>query len=229
MPQNPPQPAVQPPVSPTPSARPEPLVLRRPPETSGGRRPQNARQRTLLERGAMTGIREIYKKAGLDFNEAEDMPALREARLNRPETPQFPILIFLMALMKDAADMILVFSDPSLGLVGATFGFTLLIATWARILITAFTFIVGLVIWLWILNKAVGGFRALGTFGRMWVKRRIRQGVASATAELIVPVLPLASMYVFLAHHDENRAVQYFNEAAGKLADALKGKFGKSM
>jgi hypothetical protein len=214
-------------MSPTPSVRPEPLVLRRPPETSGGgRRPPNARQRTLLERGAMTGIREIYKKAGLDFNEAEDMPALQEARLNRPETPPFPILVFLMALMKDAADMILVFSDPSLSLVGATFGFTLFVATLARVLITMFTFIVGLTIWLWLLNKAIGGFRKLGTFGRMWVKRRIRQGAASSTLELIVPILPLASIYVFLAHHDENRAVQYFNEAAGKLANALKGKFG---
>lgn len=225
MPPQPPQPATPPSADSAPSARPEPLVLRRPPETAGGERKRPSR--SVLEHAAAAGIREMYKKFGLEFNEERDVPALREARLNRPETPPFPILVFLMALMKDGADMILWVSDPSISLAGVTFGLTLLVATWARILITAFTLIAGLVIWLWLSHKAVGGFRKLGSLVRWWIKRQIRKGVITAGIELIVPFLPFASFYVFLAHHDENKAVQFFNEAAGKLADALKGKFGK--
>ncbi|TSC57534.1 MAG: hypothetical protein Greene041679_296 [Parcubacteria group bacterium Greene0416_79] len=175
----------------------------------------------MLERGAILGIKELYKQAGVEFNEAKDLPALREARMNRPEMPPFPILILLVALAKDGADMILWFSDQA-----ALTGIGLLITVWARVIITALTLIAGLTIWLWIAGR-ITGMRALGSLTMWYVKRRIKSGVAVATFELVIPLLPLGSIYVLMAHHDQNKYVQIFDAAAGKLAKVLKGKFGK--
>lgn len=199
-----------------PSKRPPPLSLNQqlPP-------PRPKQNRSMLERGAAQGLKEVYKKFGVEFNEAEDMPVLREARLNRPETPPFPILVFLLAITKDGTDMILLFSDPS-GLTGVG----LVITALGRFFVTAFTCIAGLTIWLWILGK-IRGIRLLGSVRKIWLRRRITTGVLFSSLELFIAILPLTTIYVLMAHHDENKYVKMFDEAAGKLGKALKGKFGK--
>lgn len=199
-------------------------MLRRPPETSGGRpRPQGARERTLLERGALHGIQELFKKEGLEFNES-DLPTLK---LSRPETPPFPILIFMMAVMKDIVDIFVAFPDlAGLTVIGA------ILTVAGRIIITGLTFITALVIWIWMLGR-ISGMARLGIRGAAggvglamktkFVKKRVAQGTIALVTESILPYIPFSTIFVLLAHHDENKYVQLFLGAAEQLGKAIKG------
>lgn len=181
----------------------------------------------MLERGAIRGIQELFKKEGLEFN-ASDVPALESVRLNRPETPPFPILIVMMAVGKDVIDFFL--ATP-----GDTAGLTVvgLIATFSvRMFLIALTFIVATVLLIWMLGR-ISGMARLGIRGAAggvglamktkFVKKRLAQGVIAFVTESFLPYIPFTTIFVLLAHHDENKYVKLFLDAAEQFGKAMKG------
>ena len=200
-----------------PRARPEPLILRRPPEAAGGRpRPQGAKQRTLLERGALRGIQELFKKEGIEFSESE----LPQLRLHKPDKAPFPILIFMMALGKDGlVDFPTVIGD----LVGTT-GIGLFITAFIRAFSFAFTFITTLTLLFWMWGK-INMLMKLGIkfLTRRFVRWFITRFLTGVAVETIIPAIPFTVIFVILAHHRENKYVRLFLGAAEQLGKAIKG------
>ncbi|MDO8619879.1 MAG: hypothetical protein Q7R64_00850 [bacterium] len=180
-------------------------------------------ERGLLERGAIHGIQELFKKEGLEFT-ASDLPAIANFK---PEKSPFPILIFLLAVTKDIVDLFVIFPDlAGLTVIGIIFTVSV------RMLVLAFTIIVTTVFWLWMIGK-ISGLARFGMRGavKLYVRRRVQQGTAGFFVECIAPYIPFTTIFVILAHHHENKYVKLFIEASEQYGRALKGKgikFGNS-
>lgn len=182
---------------------------------------QNRPNRGVLERGAIQGIKELFKKQGLEITDSE-LPMLR---LHKPDYPPFPILIFLMALMKDIID---IFAVP-----GDTAGLTLigLIATFSiRALTISFTLITSLIIFIWIWGRVSKVARAgIKSVQIKWIRKLIFRGSIGEILEIVVPYIPFTIIFVLLAHFHENKYVKLFLEAAEMLGKATKkGKSNSS-
>lgn len=182
---------------------------------------QNRPNRGILEKGAIQGLKELFKQAGGELNEA-DLPVLGQMTAHKPDYPPFPILIVLMAVMKDAADILL-------NAVGDLSGLTMigLIVTFSlRAILTAFTFIVATILFIWVLGKINKmqrmGFGATKFFIKRYVKKRIALGATGLMIEWILPLIPFSTLFVLLAHYDENKYVKFILAILEQIGKAKK-------
>ena len=182
---------------------------------------QNRPNRGILEKGAIQGLKELFKQAGGELNEA-DLPELGKLSAHKPDYPPFPILIVLMAIMKDVADIFLNgISDLSgLTVVG------LIVTFFLRAILTAFTFIVATILFIWVLGKINRlqkiGFGVTKFFVRRYVKKRIALGATGVLFEWILPLIPFSTLFVLLAHYDENKYVKFILAILEQIGKAKK-------
>ncbi|MEN9920275.1 MAG: hypothetical protein RL538_168 [Candidatus Parcubacteria bacterium] len=115
-----------------------------------------------------------------------------------PKMPSFPILIVLMAIFKDVIDFL------NLTIIAAPIP---IIAS----------FIVGMVLFFWVLGKASGGW---------WKKKLIKwlwkRYVIALVVELIplVNIVPTTTIFILLAHYREKKIVKAINLALEQLRKA---------
>jgi len=108
---------------------------------------------------------------------------------NMPGEPNFPILIFLVAVFKDFIDIV------SGGFLG-----------WLTSLIA------GIVIWFWTLGKTnIVEKRLMRWFIRRFIIRMLLDALP------IVGMWPFATTLILAAHHREKKLVKLFYEALGKI------------
>lgn len=113
-----------------------------------------------------------------------------------PKMPPFPFLIVLMAVFKDVIDFLL-----NLTLIAAP-------------LPVISSFLVGVVLFFWILGKASGGW---------WKKRLIKwlwtRYVITLLIELIpfVNIIPATTIFILMAHYREKKIVRIINGVLGEL------------
>lgn len=112
-----------------------------------------------------------------------------------PKAPQFPFIIVLMAIFKDIVDFL------NLTLVGAP------------IPVVA-AFIVGIVLFFWVLGKASGGW---------WKKKLIKwlwnRYIVALLIEFIpfINMVPATTIFILLAHYREKKLVKAINFALEQL------------
>lgn len=176
---------------------------------------QMTAERNLGEQGMIFGVKELFKKSGLEFTES-DIPKLK---VHKPDRPPFPILILSLALTKDAFDIALLLTDAA-----TITGIGAILMAFGRAFAMGTMFIVGLILFLWIMNKINrmmrSGLAVTKFFIRSYVKKRIAQGAVFTGIEIILPYLPFATIFVLLAHYDENKYVKIVLAAAEHLGKA---------
>lgn len=141
---------------------------------------------------AQQATEEIARAIG----EAVGDPELKDLRVNPPEEPAFPWLMFGAAIFKDLLD--------SLDLTGV-----------GVVITTLTSFVLALVIFLWLFGKIKWYQKGL----LRWVIRRY--GIV-VILEFIpfVKIIPIWTFYVFFAHHREKKLVKLIYEGIGRLQKA---------
>jgi len=143
--------------------------------------------------------REVLEEGGEDLEDDE----IDELRENPPELPQFPTIIFSLAIVKDTLDVIV-----TVTIIGA-----------------AATFVYGafynIIIFAWLLNKA-----SKPSLAQRLVIKKIRTKIALrfAGTSLVetmpfLGVLPLATFFVLLTHYGETKVVKLFLRAVDAMEE----------
>src|SRR3989338_369118 len=127
-------------------------------------------------------------------------------KLHTPCKPPFPILMLLLTVPKDIADMLTLITDGA-----AVTGIGLILLFIGRAFATAFSAIVALVLFLWLLGK-INIFQKAGA---RWL--------GATVAETIAPAFPMATILVLFAHYRENKYIGLLLTAADKIGRAFKG------
>ena len=175
---------------------------------------QRKEARALLEREAIREVKAMFKKEGVEIADSE-IPTLK---LNKPGKPPFPILILMLTIPKDIADAFTLLTDGA-----AVTGIGLILLFIGRIFATAFSVMVALVLFLWLLGK----INMFQKFGVRWLVRKFAQWLitrwaGAAVAELVLPLLPMATIFALFAHHREKKYVKLLLDAADKIGRAYK-------
>ena len=172
-------------------------------------------QTAAAERRAIVEIKELFKKEGVEIADNE-IPTLK---LNTPGKPPFPILMLLLTVPKDIADAFTIITDGA-----AVTGIGVILLFIGRAFATAFSALVALVLFLWLLGKINGfqkfGVRGLSTAFARWAMIR---WMGASAAEFLLPLLPMATILVLFAHYRENKFVKLILDGAEKIGKAFKG------
>lgn len=181
-----------------------------PPQTNN----EQKQRRALLGREAYRSVQEMFKKEGVVIAD-DEIPTLT---LHTPGKPPFPILILLLSVPKDIVDAFTLLTDGA-----AVTGIGLVLLVLGRVFATAFSALTALVLFLWILGKLnvaqKWGIRALVRKFATWA---ITRWAGATAAEFFVPLLPMATIFVLLAHHRENKYVAMLLTAAERMGNAFK-------
>ena len=113
---------------------------------------------------------------------------------NKPENEEFPTIIFLLALTKDALDI-----PEDLSVVFAIVG-------------SISSVVLGLIIWLWLWGK-------LGLVKKYLIRKVATTGPVTAMGEFIpfFNMLPMATIFILLTHYQNTKLVRAFFMVAEKL------------
>jgi hypothetical protein len=136
-------------------------------------------------------LERLAKEGDLSY-EADDSKLLLE---NAPEKPQFPTVMLTLALLKDLFDAV----DATLILI---------------VLTTVLSFVISLVLFLWILGKMGGGWWKRKIIKKLWVKWGI------ATVIEFIPlgkIIPATTIFVLMVHYDESKIVRVLNGALSRM------------
>jgi len=172
-------------------------------------------QTAAAERRAILEVKELFKKEGMEIADNE-IPTLK---LHTPGKPPFPILMLLLTVPKDIADMFTLITDGA-----AVTGIGLILLFIGRAFATAFSAIVALVLFLWLLGK-INIFQKAGVrwMGRKFAQWAMTRWLGATVAETIAPAFPMATILVLFAHYRENKYIGLLLTAADKIGRAFKG------
>lgn len=139
-----------------------------------------------------------------EYEDTEITPEdFKEIKVQKPEIPDFPGLVFSVALAKDFFDVISVV----LGII--TGGIALGVLIWIVWFVTA---IAGIIIWIWMFNKS--------TFIRKYlIKKYLVKWVLFLIAKLIpgLNAVPTISVTVYLVYKSEYGLVKKIVDAVEKI------------
>jgi hypothetical protein len=160
-----------------------------------GRRLSLAQDESSLLAGE---LEELARTEGLEYEGGDEGFLVK----NTPEKPSFPGLMVSLALLKDVLD--------GLEITGV-----------GILVTTALSFLLALVLFLWMLDKLSGGW---------WKKKLVRKlfikyGLA-ITIEFIpvLKLIPTATIFVLMAHYDETKIVRLLNGALERMrSGGIKG------
>ncbi len=138
-------------------------------------------------------IAELYSSKGEQFGDEEAKQLLGEGK--KPTIPDFPVLIFGLAAVKDALDVL------DLTIVGT-------------IVVFFFSVIIAIILAIWTFGKISGGWWKKALIKKILV----RYGICIAI-ELIpfVQMVPTTMVFVLLAHYHETKIAKLFNEALERI------------
>lgn len=166
----------------------------------------NAQQQEVLQKGEiqheqnqsfLENARAFLKEKGHAVDD-EDLKLLKE---NKPQRPDFPLIMVSMAVVKDIFDMILTAT-----LVGI-------------ILVMLYSFFYLVISFVWTMTRVA----RVSFVGKQAIKavrnRAVKKWAARNSLELVpgVQVLPLATFFVLLTHYADTKLVQTFVKAAEML------------
>ncbi len=146
-------------------------------------------------RRVINKVRNIFKDKGENFEDGDE----KLLASNPPQKPSFPYIIMMLAISKDLIDI-----PGDLSGIG-------IIAT------TAFSFVISLVLFMWVLGKLGGGW---------WKKKIIRwlwkRYVYTIILEFIpgFQIIPATTIFVFMAYHHEKKIVKLLNLALEEFRNA---------
>lgn len=151
---------------------------------------EKRRQATIARTYAEIG--ELFSSKGERFAHEDAEQLVTE---QPPQIPSFPILMFGMACIKDALDVL---DFTGVGVV-ATFFFTLVFA---------------FALALWSLGKISGGW-----WKKMLIRKLLVRFAITLTIEMVpfVKIVPTNVVFVLLAHFHETKVARLFNEALERL------------
>lgn len=142
-------------------------------------------------------IHDLFEKSGESVNDTE-INEMRQLGIDRPQTVDFPYIIFTIAVLKDISDVL-----ATITIIGA-------VATLAT------SFICAIILFIWTLDKMNGG----------WWKKRLIKGLLirygiMVTIEFIpgVNIIPTATIFMLMAHFREVRLVKMINIALEEMHD----------
>lgn len=148
-----------------------------------------ARDEQLREVGRIIyKVRKIFKDKGENFEDSDAKQLIAEPA----EEPDFPIVIFLAAIIKDFLDI-----PFELSIVGI-------------ILTTALSFVLSAVLFVWTLGKMSGGWWKKRIIKWLWIRY-----VAVFIIEFIpfFKIVPTATIFIYMAYRRETKIVKLFNLA----------------
>jgi ABC-type phosphate/phosphonate transport system permease subunit len=138
-------------------------------------------------------IAELYANKGESFGNEEAKQLLGEGK--DPKIPSFPVLIFGLAAIKDAVDML------DLTVIGA-------------VVVFFFSVIFAIILGIWTYGKISGGW-----WKKALIKKILQRYAICITLEMIpfVQLVPTTMVFVLLAHYHETKIAKLFNEALEQL------------
>jgi len=140
-------------------------------------------------------VQEIFQDKGETFEDGDEKLLVAEPA----EEPDFPQIIFMAAVMKDLLDIPL-----ELSIIGI-------------ILTTMLSFVLSIVLFIWVLGKLSGGW---------WKKRIIRWLWIRYVAVIILEffpffkIVPATTIFIYMAYKREKKIVKLFNLALEELHNA---------
>lgn len=136
----------------------------------------------------LTEIKQVFSRENEDFDDKE----LNQLTGAPPARPDFPFLIFLVAIFKDVLDI-----PGDLSVVGIIFT-------------TAASLVLSMILTLWCLFRLSGGW---------WKKRMIRWLWTGLFITFVVEILPFIkiiptnTIFILMAHFKEKKIVRLFDSA----------------
>jgi len=140
-------------------------------------------------------VREIFDDKGENFEEGDEKLLVAEPA----KKPDFPQIIFMAAVMKDLLDIPL-----ELSIIGI-------------ILTTMLSFVLSIVLFIWILGKLRGGWWKKKIIRWLWIRY-----VAVIILEFIpfFKIVPATTLFIWMAYKKEKKIVKLFNLALEELRNA---------
>ncbi len=162
-----------------------------------GARPRRGRADTIHSatgQKTLRGIRTMFKNEGEDFEEGDTELLIK----NPPKKPDFPFLIFPLAVLKDIVD----FAD--LTGIGAIFT-------------TVTSFVIAVILFIWLLGKMQGGWWKKGMIRWLWKRYAL-----AIVIEFIpgLKMIPATTILILMAHFRETKIAQLMNSALERLRHA---------
>ncbi len=153
----------------------------------------NARMQEVYARA-----QELYMNSGEEIEE-RDLKETVVINMNAPDAVHFPFIILSLAVLKDLLDIL-----TTLSIVGIPFSIALSV-------------VITLILFFWTLGKMSGGW---------WKKKLVRWMLTwliiafLGEATPFLQVLPIATIFVLMAHYREKKVVKLFNQVLEELHKA---------
>lgn len=150
---------------------------------------------------AIAATQQIYDDEALAVNQKliQSLKSRSDYLPEKPQAPQFPVIMFTFAIMKDFFDFFL----------------TLGIETIVFIIIAEiFSTLFGIAIFIWLLNKSQLNNRKI-------FKKQVKGAIGTMLLELIplIQVLPMESIFIYWTYRKESKEYEAELRAAQKLKE----------
>jgi len=156
-------------------------------------RTRNKQQREIKR--VVGKVRKIFSDEGENFDDGDEKMLVGESAIK----PDFPYIIVTAAIIKDLLDIPL-----DVSVVGI-------------ILTTILSFILFLVLFMWVLGKLGGGWWKKKIIRWLWIRY-----IAAIILEFVpfFQIVPATTIFILMAHYKEKKIVRLFNLALEELRHA---------